>query len=656
MKNQKFIIILFLLFFTFFLWPLDIKRVLIIHSYRPYYTWTQNIDQGIMETIADYSPDVDIKVEYMDSLKSVDRVHFRLLFNLYKYKYKQDQFDCIICSDNYALNFLLEYRKLLFLDTPIVFCGINQFQNSIVEGYSGITGVTEDVDVEDTLKCIFSIHKKIRKIILWSIVHENSEKNRKLAISIIQAYDPSIDIIHFRDLAPSQILPYIKGLSKNDIVILLSVLRDENNQIIPVEQTARMISKSTQAPVYSFFDFFLGNGIVGGKLTSGYEQGKNAAAMVIKILEGTNPEDIPIYKESPNKFLFDWVELHRHKIKVRWLPKNSIIINQDEVFFIRYKNLVFIISFLLLFLITTIFILVIRLIRKIQMEKHYKEERESLYTLSLDMLSIAGFDGYFKQLNPAWEYTLGWSLDELISRPWLDFVHPEDKTKTIKAGQKLINNKKIFNFENRYRCKDGSYKWISWNSFPLKSRGLIFCVARDFTEKKSLEEKLNKLAVTDPLTGISNRRSFFDLAKKEIARAKRYYSKLSLLMLDIDDFKAINDTYGHLAGDLVLKELVKSMKNILRENDMPCRFGGEEFAVLLIESGKVESFNVSERIRKDIAKSNVKWQNHNIKFTVSIGLTLIKGNDENLDDIIHRADKALYKAKGNGKNRVEIEE
>lgn len=198
-------------------------------------------------------------------------------------------------------------------------------------------------------------------------------------------------------------------------------------------------------------------------------------------------------------------------------------------------------------------------------------------------------------------------------------------------------------------------KIISWNSFPLKSKKLIFGVARDFTEKKNLEEKLSKLAVTDPLTGINNRRNFFNLAKKEFSRFKRYSSKISLLMLDIDNFKAINDTYGHLAGDIVLKELVKKIKEILRESDIPCRFGGEEFAILLIESGKNESFNVAERIRHDIAMSNIKWQNQIVKFTVSIGLTLIKKSDENLDDIIHRADKALYRAKGKGKNRIEIE-
>ncbi|RJP35542.1 MAG: PAS domain S-box protein [Candidatus Omnitrophota bacterium] len=119
-----------------------------------------------------------------------------------------------------------------------------------------------------------------------------------------------------------------------------------------------------------------------------------------------------------------------------------------------------------------------------------EKARERLFTLSIDMLCIAGLDGYFKELNPAWTQTLGWSNEELLSKPWLEFVHPEDFARTIEVGENLKKGQTVISFENRYRDKKGNYRWLSWNSFPIPDEGIIFGVARDITEHKQLEEKL----------------------------------------------------------------------------------------------------------------------------------------------------------------------
>jgi len=118
-----------------------------------------------------------------------------------------------------------------------------------------------------------------------------------------------------------------------------------------------------------------------------------------------------------------------------------------------------------------------------------EEERNRIFNYSIDMLSVADFQGYFKQLNPAWEKTLGWTPEELMARPYLEFIHPEDRNATINAAQGLAEGNPVIAFENRYACKDGSYKWMSWNSFPLAEEGIIFAVVRDVTgQKKTLED------------------------------------------------------------------------------------------------------------------------------------------------------------------------
>ena len=122
--------------------------------------------------------------------------------------------------------------------------------------------------------------------------------------------------------------------------------------------------------------------------------------------------------------------------------------------------------------------------------KQAEAERDRLFNLSIDMSCIAGFDGFFKQVNPAWNKILGWTDQELLSRPWLAFVHPEDHTATIAAGEQLAAGEAVYAFENRYQCRDGSYRWVSWNSFPLLEEGLIFCVVRDVTERKQAEAEI----------------------------------------------------------------------------------------------------------------------------------------------------------------------
>lgn len=177
---------------------------------------------------------------------------------------------------------------------------------------------------------------------------------------------------------------------------------------------------------------------------------------------------------------------------------------------------------------------------------------------------------------------------------------------------------------------------------------------RDITRHKQAEAELKELASRDPLTGVMNRGYFFQRATEELNRARRFNHPLAALMIDLDHFKYINDHFGHAAGDQVLKTVCERCDDVLRNIDVFGRLGGEEFSVLMPESGLPAARAVAERLRAVVASQAVAVQGRTIRCTISAGVSLARSNDNSVEDALRRADDALYCAKRGGRNRVEV--
>lgn len=172
-------------------------------------------------------------------------------------------------------------------------------------------------------------------------------------------------------------------------------------------------------------------------------------------------------------------------------------------------------------------------------------------------------------------------------------------------------------------------------------------------ENRYAHEELERRAYTDYLTGLANRRHCLEQAENELARTLRYGKELSILMLDVDRFKQVNDTYGHKVGDIVLQELSAVCCGTLRNVDVVGRIGGEEFAVLLPETGLEPAMEAAERLRAAIAAAPVTpGGGLPLHFTVSLGVTTVTERDATVDELLNQADQALYRAKSEGRNRV----
>lgn len=173
-------------------------------------------------------------------------------------------------------------------------------------------------------------------------------------------------------------------------------------------------------------------------------------------------------------------------------------------------------------------------------------------------------------------------------------------------------------------------------------------------ENSHLFSEVQELAITDSLTKINNRRRFFDLAEQEFERSRRYDRPLSLIMLDIDHFKRVNDTYGHAAGDTVLEQLAQLCQKSLREVDVFARYGGEEFVILLPETTSQEAQLTAERIRQLVARTPIKVGEDSLTITISFGIVELDKTCKNVEELLDRSDQAMYASKRNGRNRVSI--
>jgi len=259
-------------------------------------------------------------------------------------------------------------------------------------------------------------------------------------------------------------------------------------------------------------------------------------------------------------------------------------------------------------------------------------------------------------VNDAFSKLTGYSRDEALGRsPRFLQGDETDPNSTRLIREALAEKQPVRTIIKNY-SKYGESYWLDINIVPLKDDSgwttHFAAIERDVTQEVERERLLSERASTDFLTGAYNRRTFLDRAGHEISRAKRYGEQLAVAILDLDHFKAINDTYGHPAGDAVLQAFTEMCNSILRGSDIFARIGGEEFAVLMPSTPPDAACATMERVRRDLAASPIHWDGLSIQASASIGLATYLPFDESIGPILQRADAALYQAKSDGRNRV----
>jgi diguanylate cyclase (GGDEF)-like protein/PAS domain S-box-containing protein len=275
-----------------------------------------------------------------------------------------------------------------------------------------------------------------------------------------------------------------------------------------------------------------------------------------------------------------------------------------------------------------------------------------------DLLTLLSPDGTIHYKSSPVKRILGYEPEEFVGQSAFDYIHPDDLGYVQKAFSELVADPNLHPcVEYRFLHKDGSWRWlesIGSNLLSDPSVGELVINSRDVTERKGLEERLAHQALHDALTGLPNRSLLVDRIEHALVRAKRRGSKVAALFVDLDDFKVINDSLGHEAGDELLVAVAERLRECLRPEDTLSRLGGDEFVILLEDvAGAGETARAAERIAQELRAPFV-LTGRELFVTASVGIAFGDGFTQQTADLLRNADLAMYRAKHTGKARHEV--
>jgi diguanylate cyclase (GGDEF)-like protein len=513
------------------------QNILILNSYDKNVKWTNDMEAGIMDSLKGRLDKVSISYEYIDAMKYSDQSKLQAAYDFINKKYANIHFDLIITLDEEAYNFIKSYG-MNFRDIPVVFCGINE---EIGHKEHNMTGVLEYNDIKGTVDLALSLFKDTKRVIFINDTTPNGKALKKNLEEVMKGYSGRAKFIVLEDINMMELTKRVSGFSKGDIIILLSFSRDRSFNNFAYEEIISRLYEVSQVPIFGVWEYYLNNGLLGGIITRGFQQGQTAGSMAVRILDGESPDSISVVRESANQIIFDYKVMTRFGLKHKDLPEGAVTVNNPY--------------------------------------------------------SVKGFINEHRR-----EFAFGlFILISVICISLLIIV--------------LILKK---------------YNWV----------------------KEQEQQMQRKLAMTDPLTGMPNRRAVFGELERRMTEGSEEET-FTICFIDVDNMKQVNDTYGHNEGDELLKCLSNLIYKNIRSSDTAGRVGGDELMIIFHKAGLNQAVLGWNRIDESIKEFNSK-KTKPYDIIVSCGFSEYKsGVGKNLQELVDEADNNMYIAKKRNKNNIQ---
>lgn len=675
----------------------EVKRVLLLNSYHTGFTWNDKIIEGITNNLESPSFKTVLSTEYMDWKNYPSPENIKNFYQNIKYKYGKSKIDLVITSDNAATDFALQYRKELFPNASIVFCGLyKEVALKIYQSNENITGVIENIDSEGTIRAALKIYPRTKSIY---VIHEQTESGIESLNNVRDAANMvdtrlkvhSVDTIDFND---SSTFP--NNLPKDSILILTTLFRDKNGQTDSAENIVQLLSHQVSQPIFYVYEMGLGHGIIGGSLLSPKVHGERTARIALKILEGEKASNIIPYQSHDRVMAFDYEVLKKFNISTKALPEGSKISNLPISFYEKNRELVMITLSIFIIMLIFIFSLLLNINKRKKVESMLKVSYDELNALYEELAATEEALRYqyeeleqnkellekneekyrlvFKASNEGlWDYDLisnevyfsgawykNFSLPEdkkYTQSKWYGLIHPDDRIKvnnyinSIKEG--IIDK---YETEIRVRKRDGEYIWILAKGIGMRDEnGQLIRLAGSYQDihlKKTQEEKIKQLAYFDGVTGLPNRFSFYEWLEAKLGQEEILGG--AVLFIDLDNFKVINDAFGHVFGDRFLKEVAQRIQVLQKQNNLVARLGGDEFVIAVDAIEDLDEVITYAKSLLKLFEEPFFLDDNELVASASVGIALYPSDGKTIAEILRKADSAMYKAKKLGKNNFTL--
>jgi len=477
------------------------RQVLIIHSYHAGLSWTESVMDGIREALRQKHDEVQISAEFLDARRYPGHEHARQIREVIVAKLQRLAPDLVIAADNAALEFVLALREQLLAQVPIVFCGINSFTPSMIADHRQITGVAEDVSVAETVALALRLHPGTRELIVLGRTSVPADKaNRDSFAAALPALPTQLKISFWDDLPLPELQARLVGLKEGAVVFLNGLLEEESGRQLMYGETTAWVCRHSAAPVYSLWDVYLGYGIVGGKLISGYRQGQLAGEMARRILLGESADALPVVNAlDANRYIFDFHQLERLSIPLNELPEGAEVVNRPYSFYQQYKTLAWATAALVLVLSSLVVLLSLTVVRRRAAVEALRQNEGVLR--SLLEATPAGVallvDRVFQRVNPALCKMTGYLEREIVGMK-TRVLYPDEETYS-RVGWELYENMTksgLGVLETRLKRKDGELieALLCLSPFdPTDASKGVTATVLDITERKQAEEETRRL-------------------------------------------------------------------------------------------------------------------------------------------------------------------
>jgi len=479
------------------------QNVLVIHSYHKEMQWVDEIEQAIEQTLIDArGTTIDIQVEYMDSKRFSDSEYYNLLTAVWRFKYVKNKPDVLIVCDDNALNLVLDIREEIFSGIPIVFCGINYYDPNVFLKIDNITGVVEAYDLDGTLNIIKRLLPDQRDLYIINDSTLTGIANKARIEEIAYRFANHFTFTYSGNVSIGTLSKVVSTLPESSVILLMTFNRDAEGLTFRYRDAIQAIWSSSDRPIFGVWSFYLGRGLLGGSLVNGNSQGKTAADLALKILNGSPAASLPVIKESPNLPMFDYNELKRFSISPSLLPAGSTIINTPDNLWYRHKY-----QILALFVLFVIQLFIIALLMKsnrqrLESENKLRKSRQNLaVTLEAIGEAVISVDTEFRVVNANAQAARLFNLTiaqlqntllpELLAKS--DPVHGHALADFVR---KCCETGVIQDFpeDTVYTPPAQSQRYLSGSSSPIHdSQGVIqgaVLVFRDITEKHTMQNML----------------------------------------------------------------------------------------------------------------------------------------------------------------------